>query len=85
MPAMNEQMSIRANGGDGDFTGLKMLGALAAGAALGLLVGLPWGREDSVPALLTIVQTLTTLGMSSSVLLGRLRRPVEPFYRMDVS
>lgn len=82
---MNEQTPIRANAREENFTWLKMLGALAAGAALGLLVGLPWGRGDSVPALLTIVQTLTAIGVPSGVLLGRLRRPVEPFCSMDVS
>lgn len=85
MPAMSEQMSIRSNGTDENFIELKMLGALAAGAALGLLVGLPCGREGNAPALFTIVQTLAAIGVPSGVLLSRLRRPVEPFYRMNVS
>ena len=59
--------------------GFKMLGALAAGAVLGLLVGLPCGQEGDVPALCTIVQALAAISVPTRVLLDSLRWPVEPF------
>jgi predicted lipid-binding transport protein (Tim44 family) len=85
MSAMSEQMFMPSNEADTGHTGFKMLGALAAGAALGILVSLPCGREGNALALSTIVQTLAAISAPTSVLLGSLRRPAEPFRLPNVS
>jgi predicted lipid-binding transport protein (Tim44 family) len=85
MPAMSEQMLLPSSGSDKGHIGFKMLGALAAGAALGMLVGLPCGREGNALALCTIVQTLAAISAPTSVLLSSLRRPAEPFCLPNVS
>jgi len=64
---------------DKGYTGFKVLGALAVGTLIGLLVGLSCGREGITPALCTVVQTLAAIGAPTSVLIGRPRWPVEPF------
>jgi hypothetical protein len=82
---MNEWMCIPSNEPAESYTGFKMLGALAAGAVLGLLVGLPCGRESDVLILCTIVQTLAAIGAPASVLYNSLRRSKEPLWLPDVS
>ena len=85
MPAMGGQMllpSIELNKRMlyiRSHMGFKILGALAAGAMLGLLVGLPCGRVDDAPALCTMVQMLAAISVPTRVLLDGLRWPVEPF------
>jgi hypothetical protein len=85
MPAMSEQTLIPSSESDTVHTGFKMLGAVAAGAVLGILVSLPCGREGNALALCTIVQTLAAISAPTSVLLSSLRRPVEPFCLPNVS
>ena len=82
---MNEQMLLPSNKLDTGSTRFKMLGALAAGAVLGLLVGLTCGREGNAPTLCTIVQTLAAISVPTSVLYSNLRRPAEPLCLPDVS
>jgi len=85
MPAMSEQMLMPSRGSDKGHIGFKMLGAVAAGAALGILVSLPCGRAGNALALCTVAQTLAAIIVPSSVLLSSLRRPVEPFCLPNVS
>jgi hypothetical protein len=82
---MSEQMLVPSNELDRGPTRFKMLGALAAGAVLGLLVGLPWGREGNALTLGTIVQTLAAISVPASLLYSSLRRPMEPLCLPDVS
>jgi hypothetical protein len=82
---MSERTLSLSNELDKGHTGFRMLGALAAGALLGIVVALPCGQEGNAAAFCTIVQTLAAIGVPTSVLLSGLRRPVEPFCLPNVS
>jgi hypothetical protein len=84
MPVKSERMLVLSNRPDQSYIQFKVLGALAAGTLIGLLVGLSCGREGSTPALCTVVQTLAAIGAPTSVLIGRLRWPVESCYPPNV-
>ena len=77
MPVKGKQMLVLSNKGQIRF---KVLGALAAGTLIGLLIGLFCGRESNTPYLCTVVQTLAAISAPTSVLIGSLRWPVESCY-----